>query len=141
MKITIQSPDLQREQQFAASFNDRLEKQVVVPNVKQESEGGRDKIKEAMPVRTGRARSSWGMWTPGTMVLPNPDAKASDAVWEVENEGKSIRQGSDVDYIPRLNEGSSRQAPAGFIDAIALLMLEDLEKSIGDGAEQLWSNG
>lgn len=141
MKITVISPQWTQEQAFAAAFNGRLEKQVIVPNVLSESNQGREKIKEAMPVRTGRARSSWGMWTPGTMVLPNPEANATDAVWEVENEGKSIRQGTDVPYVPSLNEGSSRQAPRGFIDAIGLLMLEDLEKAVGDGAEQLWSNG
>lgn len=141
MKLTITSPDLQREQQFAAQFSSRLDNEVVKPAVLTESTELEEKIVEAMPVDTGRARSSWGHSRPGLMVKENPDFKASDAVWEVLDDGKTIIQGTDVIYVPRLNEGSSRQAPAGFIDAPALLALEDLEKAVGDGAERLWRGG
>ena len=141
MKLVITSPNLQREQQFAAAFAKRLEDAVCKPAVLEESTQAEEKVKEAMPVDTGRARSSWGHWTPGLMVKDNPDAKASDAVWEVENDGMAIIQGTSVPYTPQLNEGSSRQAPAGFVDSIALLALEDLEKEVGDGAERLWGGG
>ena len=51
-------------------------------------------LKEATPVDTGYARSRW---------------KANNTVYgfEIEN---------DADYISDLNEGSSRQAPAFFIE-------------------------
>lgn len=140
MKLTITSPDWQREQQFAASFAkelDTLEKNEVM----EESLQAEGKIKEAMPVDTGRARSSWGHWTPQLMVKDNELAKSLDAIWKVENGGLAITQGTEVPYVQDLNEGSSRQAPAGFVDAIALLALEDLEKGIGDGAENLWRSG
>lgn len=66
-------------------------------------------IKRRMPVRTGRARASWGHST--------PPAGTEEGIW-VENEnGLYIVQGSRVDYIQYLNDGSSQQAPAGFIDA------------------------
>lgn len=68
------------------------------------------RIKMEMPVDTGAARSRWG--TPG----------ASGGVWEETDEGLTITQGADLqpyEYIERLNEGSSQQAPAGFIDNAA----------------------
>lgn len=97
-------------------------------------------IKNTMPVDTGRARASWGHWTAGALrkgvgfenrttgrgalyktkikVVRNTEANAGDAIWK-ESE-LSITQGSNVVYIGFLNQGSSRKAPAGFID-LALL--------------------
>lgn len=63
-------------------------------------------VKVEMPVDTGRARASWG----------SPEA---EGIWEESDGGLSIEQGSNVHYIERLNEGSSKQAPAGFINAAA----------------------
>lgn len=64
-------------------------------------------IKMAMPVRTGRARASWGS--------PNVEG-----IWEVSDNGMTIEQGTNVHYVQYLNEGSSKQAPAGFIDSEAV---------------------
>lgn len=74
------------------------------------------RVKNEMPVLTGRARASWGVWTAGDLAAPNPDADKADAVWDVSDGGLTITQGSNVPYIAALNEGHSKQAPAGFID-------------------------
>lgn len=68
------------------------------------------RIKMDMPVDTGAARGRWG--TPG----------ASGGIWDETDEGLTITQGANLEpyeYIERLNEGSSQQAPAGFIDSAA----------------------
>jgi hypothetical protein len=76
------------------------------------------RVKGDMPVRWGRARTSWGHWTPGDLVdAKKANASPSDAIWKEDPDGLSITQGSNVPYIDRLNEGHSRQAPAGFLDA------------------------
>ena len=73
-------------------------------------------IKEWMPARTGRARASWGHWTPGNIKRSaRGNASAADAIWREEDKGLAITQGSNVEYIPYLEAGHSRQAPAGFI--------------------------
>jgi len=141
MKITITSPDLQREQQFAATFAQRLENEVEKPAVMEISLTGESEIKLAMPVLTGWARTNWGHFTPDLLLDMPEGLPAVQNVWEVERDGMAIVQGSDVPYMNRLNEGWSQQAPVGFVDSIALLMLEDLEITVGDGAEKLWRTG
>lgn len=140
MRITLDTRALQAEITFMQQFGTQLD-QAEKDAVLSESTQAEDKVKGAMPVDTGRARTGWGHYTPELMVYFDPSNVSSpgDAVWEVEQEGKSITQGTNVPYTPGLNEGSSRQAPAGFIDAIGLLALEDLEKTVGDAAERLWS--
>lgn len=71
------------------------------------------RIKTEMPVKSGRARDSWG----------TPEKEGS---WEVSDDGLSVTQGSNVVYVGRLNEGHSQQAPAGFIDAGAEEALDAL---------------
>lgn len=73
-------------------------------------------IKGDMPVDSGRARSSWGQWSPEDIAKPNDEAKPSDAHYEEDKGDLSIEQGSNVPYISKLNDGHSQQAPAGFID-------------------------
>lgn len=106
------------------------------------------RVKLSMPVDTGRARTSWGHWTPadvrgGTRVskahtsggLKRAAAKgmpnASDPVWEEADNGLTITQGSNVPYIEYLNNGHSRQAPAGFLDKAQQVGQLELEKSLG----------
>lgn len=74
------------------------------------------RIKSEMPVDSGRARASWGHWTPGDMVKPDPASSKSDAHYVEHDGGLTIEQGSNVEYIEALNSGHSRQAPIGFID-------------------------
>lgn len=73
-------------------------------------------VKVDMPVLWGRARSSWGVYTPKDIVEAGHGSKASDAVLEFDERQLKSRQGSNVPYIQSLNEGSSKKAPAGFID-------------------------
>lgn len=76
-----------------------------------------------MPVDTGAARARWG--TKG----------APGGLWEVSDEGMTIAQGGQLEpfeYIERLNEGSSQQAPAGFMDTIAYKMQLLLEEWLAD---------
>lgn len=88
------------------------------------------KVKQEMPVDTGRARASWGHWR-GGMRKTNTSASESDAVWKSDDGGLSITQGSNVEYIIFLNAGHSTQAPAGFIDRAALIGQLRLEEMLG----------
>lgn len=88
-------------------------------------------IKEDMPVDTGRARASWGVWSPG-LERENPDAKPSDAVFRVSADGNTITQGTNVPYVEDLNDGSSTQAPSGFIDRDAEIASDELVIAIDD---------
>lgn len=74
------------------------------------------RIKNEMPVDSGRARASWGHWTPGDIITPDPAASRDDAHWAERDGGLTTEQGSNVGYIEALNQGHSKQAPAGFID-------------------------
>lgn len=74
-------------------------------------------IKQTMPVDTGRARASWG--------------HGRESIWQSDNGGLSITQGSNVPYIVFLNAGHSTQAPNGFIDRAALLGQLRLEEMLG----------
>lgn len=73
-------------------------------------------IKQDMPVDSGRARASWGIWSPDALTGGDTNASEADAHFEVTDDGTTISQGSNVPYIKELNDGSSTQAPAGFID-------------------------
>lgn len=79
------------------------------------------RMKTAMPVDTGAARARWG--TPG----------APGGIWIEQDAGMTIIQGAQLqpfEYIEKLNEGSSQQAPAGFIDTIAYKAEEELVQEI-----------
>lgn len=102
-------------------------------------------IRRDMPVDTGRARASWGHWTPGELKdaakAVEKGANEADAIWEETQEGinTQITQGSNVEYIQALNEGHSQQMGAGFIDdtaqSMAYWLIRELEKVL-DG---IWS--
>lgn len=67
-------------------------------------------VKLQMPVDTGAARARWGI------------QGAAGGIWQEDDDGLTITQGAGLEpheYIEELNEGSSQQAPAGFLDAIA----------------------
>ena len=87
------------------------------------------RIQERMPVDTGWAQARWGEEMYG-------------GFWEVREDGLEIWQGSEIEpyeYIEKLNEGSSVQAPAGFIDAEAergaLLLVDKAEVAITKAAD------
>lgn len=75
-------------------------------------------IKDDMPVDTGRARASWGHYTPGDL-KGAADSSSGDSVWQESADELTITQGSNLEYIEALNNGHSQQAGPGFIDAAA----------------------
>lgn len=87
-------------------------------------------VKLEMPVDTGRARASWGHST--------APANLGDGIWNESEPALTIIQGSNVEYIPALNAGHSRQAPAGFIDAIAVREQDAMEDDILAALLELW---
>jgi hypothetical protein len=93
------------------------------------------RIKIDMPVDKGRARASWGHWTPSDIVKAGNWTR-KDAHWLERDEGLTIEQGSNVPYIAALNEGTSSQAPLGFIDkaadAGAREMTTEILQEVGD---------
>jgi len=89
-------------------------------------------IQLRMPVRTGRAKSSWGN------VPAAPPAFVDEGIWEVKNNGFTIIQGSKVPYVEDLNEGHSSQAPAGFIDAEEEAAVDKLDKELGELVLSVW---
>lgn len=93
------------------------------------------RIKVEMPVDTGRARASWGHWTPADIVRAG-NWTQGDAHWLEKDGGLTVEQGSNVPYIVYLDQGSSTKAPAGFIDkaaeAGARELTTELQQEIGD---------
>jgi len=69
-------------------------KKVIKPQIKKKIEQYKDALAAATPVDTGRARDSWRV------------------------EGDTIV--NDVEYISKLNSGSSQQAPEYFIEKTLL---------------------
>ncbi len=89
------------------------------------------RVKVDMPVDTGRARASWGHYTPADIITPTLDGDGG-AVWEVDEDGLSVLQGSNVPYIEWLNAGHSRQAPPGFIDRGVIMAELVLDENLGN---------
>lgn len=123
MRTSIDFSDLTREHQQAAQIPPRMRRGIWL-RVREVSFNAERYVKIAMPVDTGRARASWGHST--------PPASPADGIWEENERDLSITQGSRVEYIEQLNEGSSQQAPAGFIDAIERRAAEELANKIAD---------
>lgn len=109
-------------------------KQVMTTAASDEVEAASETLQEdvssLMPVRTGWAQSRWG------------DVAIPGGIWIVSDNGLTIEQGSNLkealdlyEYIIRLNEGSSKQAPAGFIDAAAERAGEKLEQRLNEIAD------
>ena len=78
------------------------------------------------PVRTGHARSNWVVTldTPATFTAPNPGSFGQGISMQamvktslVAPSSRAIYIVNNVPYITLLNQGSSRQAPAGFVEA------------------------
>lgn len=90
-------------------------------------------VKTRMPVDTGRARASWGNDPAGAPAEPG------DGVFAVSDQGLTITQGTNVEYVQYLNEGHSSQAPAGFIDAVAEEVGEDFENALMGDLMRLFS--
>lgn len=128
MKITFDLRDMEREHTRSTTvvFKSKQRAKIIIRRV---SVLVRDRVANQMPIDTGAAVYRWG----------NPTA--SDGIWIESDDGMSIEQGAGrvpYEYISRLNEGWSRQAPAGFIDVIAQQAAEDLaEEMLGMMVEEI----
>lgn len=98
------------------------------------------------PVDTSQALSNWRVAVGATAVLPHigpiypgelgssANASASEAIARAEAQINLARPGqalllfNSVPYIRRLNEGSSAQAPAGFIEQSLLVARKALQR-------------
>lgn len=78
----------------------------------------------ATPVDTGRARANWqaGVNTAKKNKIDDTDQGGSEtmdrnrSVIRSRRGGESVFLSNNLDYIGRLNAGSSAQAPAGFVE-------------------------
>lgn len=122
MNIGIDAPDFAREVAFAAQLKP-IARRRIWTQVRVASFNAERYIKIAMPVDTGRARSSWGHNGGGA-------STSAESIWQENEAALVIRQGSRVDYIEPLNEGTSTQAPAGFIDAAERRAVQELTDAI-----------
>ncbi len=129
MLVNVDGRELSRLAAEAAE-TPRATREQAVKAVKSASLAVEKRIKLEMPVDTGRARASWGHWTAADVVKPGPGG-SGDAVWAASDDGLTITQGTNVPYVEYLNNGHSRQAPAGFIDRAQLTGQLELEKALG----------
>lgn len=119
-KITVTgADDFQQEVVFSSNLPNKIKGQVfrVLRAISLETKAN---IQRAIPVDTGAARARWG-------------SSNAPGIWIADRERLTITQGAALEpyeYIIRLNQGSSQQAPAGFIDVEA----EKAVDSFGDGA-------
>lgn len=116
MKISLDFKDLTAEHKRSITIHSIAQTRAKT-RVKASSLTLKGRIQEAMPVDTGAARARWG--SPG----------AAGGIWLEEDDGLTITQGAGLEpfeYISRLNEGYSSQAPAGFIDVLAEGVAEEL---------------
>lgn len=128
MKVTFEYADLSKEVQDAAQRPQRL-RGILWTRLRIVSFTAERYIKIRMPVDTGRARASWGH--------SSAPALAGEGIWTEDQDGLSIIQGSTLEYIGALNEGSSMQAPAGFIDAEIERALNDFQKGLDQDLERI----
>lgn len=78
----------------------------------------------ATPVDTGRARANWlvGLSNPVTEEVEQEDPSGVSTIAQgnarilTRRRGQTIFISNNVEYINKLNEGSSSQAPAGFVE-------------------------
>jgi hypothetical protein len=95
------------------------------------------------PVDTTNALSNWvvGLGEPRTAeVDPRGESRAvsggavyseADRILRTVKAGQTVHLTNNTVYIGRLNAGSSRQAPAGFIEAAGLIGREALKEPSG----------
>lgn len=111
--------------------------------VKKASVGLRNEVRIRMPVDTGRAKASWGAEgnmgevSTSSFVGGEPEAGTKRSfqtagIWEQDEAGLALTQGSFVPYIVYLEQGHSRQAPAGFISIAAELAGARLAELVGE---------
>lgn len=107
-----------RLNRVASRLTEGLER--VVAEVTEEI--GRELV-PATPVDTGFARGNWrpSLNAPATVPVTNNDPTGAATIARITTVARQYRVGdtvyitSNIPYIERLNEGSSPQAPAGFV--------------------------
>lgn len=130
MPVTLEATGIDETQAWAADLVNAFT-QAAASEVEAESEVLQEDVAGQMPVDTGWAQSRWG------------EIAVAGGIWEVSDNGLTIEQGSDLDtigmyeYITRLNEGSSKQAPAGFIDVAAERAGDRLEARLNEIADMV----
>lgn len=113
-------------------------------------------VKRAMPVDTGRARASWGVWSASDLrgiyqkiirakasrAQAKQFARASkrDAIWQESPDGLTITQGTNLEYVEYLNSGTRHMKPLGFIDLGAEQADIALEKAVNAAIGRLWDS-
>jgi len=138
--LKIISEDVPDELAFLNRFDDLIKQKAAYRN----NEAAlifRTQIMIQMPVRTGAAQNVWGQ-KPAPTVSHNQHWV--DGIWEITDNGLTIEVGAeheDFAYIIRLNEGSSRQAPAGFIDTEWEKDMDEYEKKLQSDIEETWQRG
>lgn len=133
MQIRIDFSDLTHEVTFSRTAPQRARTTAIIA-VQRASRELMAKIKSITPVDTGRARATWGIFTPQllTRISTSNPVNPSESIWIVEDDGLSITQGSAVPYQSRLNEGSSAQAPALYLDVAAEQAADELAANLLD---------
>tara|TARA_R110000737_G_scaffold47134_4_gene67060 strand:+ start:19009 stop:19416 length:408 start_codon:yes stop_codon:yes gene_type:complete len=107
---------------------------VVANLVKAPKEGG-------TPVKTGWARANWiaRIGSPGTEPVGDPESVGSakgaqnaalGSVLSYKLVSGPVFISNNVPYILRLNEGSSQQAPAGFVQRAIQLAVTQLQSKL-----------
>jgi hypothetical protein len=129
MRVSFDASDFTRETQQINQLKPQIRRGMWV-RVREVSFNVERYVKIAMPVDIGRARASWGHST--------APASPGDGIWNETERDLTIEQGSNVEYIEALNNGHSRQAPAGFIDAIERRGAEELTNKIADDLARLF---
>ena len=157
MKITVTANALERDAKLLENASRKMHAQLWVI-VRRVALATMKRVKLAMPVDTGRAKASWGVWG-GTITLGkrgrkrdrklrpgafsaawNQAAEASpaDSIWKQEEAALRVTQGSNLPYIERLNTGHSEQAPRGFLDMAAAQADAALQAEVEKAIEVIW---
>lgn len=69
------------------------------------------------PVKTGRARFSWDITTSSFKAPPPEGIYSAPSIPPIPKTDGPVYIYNPIDYIEALNEGSSRQAPAMFVES------------------------
>ena len=141
--ITITgADDFQQEVVFSSGAASRMRADVWQAIV-DTAEAARDDIKRNMPVDYGDAQGRWGNpnWR---MLNPRYQGAAGQGIWREDVRNLTHTQGAELspyEYIERLNEGSSQQAPAGFIDSAVERAMDKAEDDTLSAVVGVWEKG
>lgn len=131
MKLIFDGAGFTKERTFAVQVPRNLKRRIWT-QIRVVSFSAERMIKIRMPKRTGRAAGSWGHNS-------SPVAAMDESIWQEDEDKLALTQGSRVGYIEQLNEGWSKQAPAGFIDVEERKALDMLADALGMEVEALFN--